>query len=77
VSAPKREIKRTTEVVVRGELDINSLYELVDRAVPDAPEDATIELYVRIPDGGDWSSTDLELDLKRTVQFTVKWREVK
>ena len=66
---------RTTRVEVSGELDIDSLYELVARAVPDAPESATINLHVTIPGGGDWSNTDLDLDLRRTVKFTVTWTE--
>ena len=68
-------VKATRDVNVSGQLAIEALYELVQRVVPEAPLDATIELYVRIPGGGDWSSTDLELDLQRVVQFNVRWRE--
>jgi hypothetical protein len=71
----ERKTSRTSKFQVSGALDINDLYRLVQQAVPDAPADATIDLYVRVPGGGDWSSTDLDVDLETHVQFHVEWTE--
>lgn len=38
--------------------------------LPDIPLNATIS--VRVPGGGDWSSTDLELD-ERDVMLDIRW----
>jgi hypothetical protein len=61
--------------VVEGLLDSEDLYPLIQKLVPEAPEDATIDIYVDVPGGGDWSNTKLDLDLVNQVKFTVSWEE--
>ncbi len=61
--------------VVEGYLDCEDLYPLIQKLVPEAPADATIDVYVDVPGGGDWSNMKLDLDLVNHVKFTVSWEE--
>jgi hypothetical protein len=71
-------------IVHSGELAGSSLREAILANVPDAPEDAKVEVWVIIPSGGDYSGVTLEVnsdenDLPRagdlTLHFSMTWDE--
>lgn len=79
---PKTNSRHTTKLIksiVEGYLDVNDLYPLIHKLVPEVPADATIDVYVDVPGGGDWSDTKLDIDLAHHVKFAVSWehKEVK
>jgi hypothetical protein len=73
---PKTRARITTRKVSteqEGYLDVNDLYPLIQKLVPEAPSDATINVWVDVPGGGDWSDMKIDIDLVNHIKFTVSW----
>lgn len=67
----------TTEKHVDGELPYNDIAKAVCRLLPpDAPTDVRVTVYVYVPGGGDWSSTELDVE-DHPVKFRATWTDVK
>lgn len=60
-----------------GALTSETLRDTVLANVPDAPDDAVVEMWVHVPSGGDYSGVRLRLDEGQDtdVQFSVEWEE--
>ncbi len=66
-------IKRTTNVRAEGIVEHAEILKLVLQQLgDDAPKNASITITVRVPGGGDWSSTDLDIE-EHPVEFVAEW----
>lgn len=71
------ETKKTTTVEHSVKLGAVDLFNMLRRAgvpvpVPD-PATSDLRIYVRVPGGGDWSNTDLDISASNPV--CIKWTE--
>jgi hypothetical protein len=72
----KLEMKKTETIEHSVKLGANDLFDMLRRSGVPVPDSATaldLQVYVRIPGGGDWSNTDLNISANNPV--CVKWTE--
>ena len=64
-------VTRQTHVI---ELDATDVREMLRRRFPNETIPATAAVYVRVPGGGDWSNT--KLDVGSDANVIVEWDEI-
>lgn len=74
MTAPK--YKKTSQHCIEGQLDLAKMAKMVCQLLPtSAPEiDVKVEFFVRVPSGGDYSNTTLNI-VDHPVQFRATWSE--